>query len=543
MNEWGNESYLSYLQLPNIMLMYKWFLLLLPLSAFSHQPAYDILIRNGKIIDGTGNGWYYGSVAVKDGKIVKAGRAILDSAASVVIDATGLIVAPGFIDVHTHIEGDEDKDPTAASFIYDGVTTVVAGNCGASNTDIGKYLGWLDSLRLSVNVATLIGHNDVRKAVMGRANRDATPQEMLQMEALVDKAMQEGAVGLSTGLIYIPGTYTQTPEIIALAKIASKYRGVYATHMRDEGDSVVSAINEAITIGREAGIPVEISHFKLSGQQNWGRSKETVKMVQAARANGVDVTIDQYPYTASSTSISTLLPDEVLADGHDSIRARLQNEDIKKDVIAYMLKRLKKRKLKHFSYAVVTSHKADSSYNGKSIEAINLMKGRKHKAKYEAETVVDIMLNGGAGAVFHGMGEEDVKRIMQYPFGMFASDASIRVWGEGMPHPRGYGTNARVLAKYVREEKIISLEEAIRRMASLPAQKFQLQGRGLIKEGMFADIVIFDEHTVQDMATFEKPHAYSKGFKYVIVNGKITVGQGKHTGIRNGKALYGPGKR
>lgn len=266
-------------------------------------------------------------------------------------------------------------------------------------------------------------------------------------------------------------------------------------------------------------------------------------MVQAARANGVDVTIDQYPYTASSTSISTLLPDEVLADGQDSIKARLQNEVVKKEVIAYMLKRLKKRKLRHFSYAVVTSHKADSSYNGKSIEAINLMKGRKHKAKYEAETVIDIMLNGGAGAVFHGMGEEDVQRIMQYPFGMFASDASIRIWGEGMPHPRGYGTNAKVLARYVREEKIISLEEAIRRMTSLPAQKFQLQGRGLIKEGMFADVVIFDEHAVQDMATFEKPHAYSKGFKYVIVNGKLTVNGEKHTGIRNGKVLYGPGKR
>ncbi|HRP57124.1 amidohydrolase family protein, partial [Agriterribacter sp.] len=361
--------------------MYKWFLFLLPFSAFAQQPAYDILIHNGKIIDGTGNSWYYGDVAVRDGKIVKAGRAILNSTASVVIDATGLIVAPGFIDVHTHIEGDEDKDPTAASFIYDGVTTVVAGNCGASHTDTGKYLAWLDSLRLSVNVATLIGHNDVRKTVMGRANRDATPQEMQQMEAMVNKAMQDGAVGLSTGLIYIPGTYTKTPEIIALAKIASKYRGIYATHMRDEGDSVVSAINEAITIGREAGIPVEISHFKLSGQQNWGRSRETVQMVKAARANGVDVTIDQYPYTASSTSISTLLPDEVLSDGQDSIRARLQNEAIKKDVIAYMLKRLKKRKLKHFSYAVVTSHKADSSYNGKSIEAINLMKGRKHKAK------------------------------------------------------------------------------------------------------------------------------------------------------------------
>lgn len=522
--------------------MYKWFLLLLPLPVFSQQPVYDILIRNGKIIDGTGNSWYYGNVAVKDGNIVKAGREMIEGTASMVIDATGLIVAPGFIDVHTHIEGNESKDPTAANFIYDGVTTVVTGNCGESNTDIGNYLSRIDSLHLSINVATLVGHNDVRKAVMGDANRDALPQELLQMEKIVQQAMKDGAVGLSTGLIYIPGTYSKTPEIIALAKVASKYKGVYATHMRDEGDSVVNAINEAITIGREARIPVEISHFKLSGQQNWGRSKETVQMVKAARENGVEVTIDQYPYTASSTSISTLLPDEVLADGQDSIIARLQNEVIRKEVIAYMLKRLKKRKLKHFSYAVVTSHSADSSFNGKSIEAINLMKGRKHKAKYEAETVMDIMLHGGAGAVFHGMGEEDVQRIMQYPFCMFASDASIRIWGEGMPHPRGYGTNARVLAKYVREEKIISLEEAIRRMTSLPAQKFQLQGRGLIKEGMFADMVVFDENAVQDMATFEKPHAYSKGFKYVVVNGRITVDVGKHTGIRNGSALFGPGR-
>lgn len=522
--------------------MYRLFFLLLPLSAFSQQPDYDILIRNGKIIDGAGNNWYYGSVAIKDGKIADVGRTVAGTAATT-IDATGLIIAPGFIDVHTHIEGDEEKDPTAASFIYDGVTTVIAGNCGASNTDIGKYLSWIDSLHLSVNVATLIGHNDVRKTVMGRANRNASPEEMRQMESLVARAMQDGAVGMSTGLIYIPGTYTQTPEIVALAKVVFQYKGIYATHMRDEGDSVAKAINEAISIGREANVPVQISHFKLSGQQNWGRSKETLQMVETARQQGVDVTIDQYPYTASSTSISTLLPDEILADGQDSIIARLQNDVTKKYVIDYMLKRLKKRKLKHFSYAVVASYRADSSYDGKSIETINLMKGRKHKAKHEAETVIDIMLNGGAGAVFHGMSEEDVKRIMQYPFNMFASDASIRIWNAGKPHPRGYGTNARVLAKYVRDEKVISLEEAIRRMTSLPAQKFQLQQRGLIKPGMAADIVIFDEQTVQDMATFESPHAYSRGFIYVMVNGKITVDQGKHNGTRNGTALYGPGKQ
>lgn len=520
----------------------KWLvaLVLLPLLSSSQNNSCDILIRNGKILDGTGNSWYYGDVAVTGGKIVQTGRD-LQVRAKKTIDATGLVVAPGFIDVHTHIEEDEAKQPTADNFIYDGVTTVITGNCGSSTTEVGNYLRWIDSFRLSINVATLIGHNDVRKAVMGRANRTATPEEMKRMEAIVEKAMQEGAAGLSTGLIYIPGTYTRTPEIVDLAKVAARYHGVYATHMRDEGDSVAFAIEEALTIGREAQIPVEISHFKLSGQQNWGRSRQTVAMIDAARKQGIEVTIDQYPYTASSTSISTLIPDEILADGQDSIRARLQRPAVRKYVISSMLKRLKKRKLKHFSYAVVAWHAADTAYNGKSIEQINLMKGRKHRAEAEAQTVIDLMIAGGASAVFHGMSEEDIMRIMQYPFNMFASDASIRVWNAGTPHPRGYGTNARVLARYVRDEKLISLEEAVRRMTSLPAQKFQLHDRGLIREGMAADIVIFNEAEVQDLSTYEKPHAYSKGFYYVIVNGRLTVENGMHTGARNGKALYGPG--
>ena len=511
-------------------------LLLLPFLATAQEP-FDILIKNGKIIDGSGNNWYYSDLAIKNGKIVQIAREIKSGTAKKIIDAKGMIVAPGFIDVHTHLEEDESKDPETKSFIYDGVTTCITGNCGSSNIDIAQYLNWLDSLKLSINVATLAGHNDIRKSVMGRANRDASAEEMKKMETIMQKAMQDGAVGLSTGLIYIPGTYTKTPEIVSLAKIAAQYNGVYATHMRDEGDSITYAIEEALTIGREAKIPVEISHFKCSGQHNWGRSKETIPMVEAARREGIEVTIDQYPYTASSTSISTLLPDEVLADGQDSIRARLQRPAIRKQVTDHILARLKKRKLKHLSYAVVANYSPDTSYNGKSIEAINLMKGRKHKARYEAETVMDLMMNGGASAVFHGMSEEDVKNIMRYPFNMFASDASIRVLGAGMPHPRGYGTNARVLSKYVREEKVISLEEAIRRMTSLPAQKFQLKDRGLIREGMAADIVIFNENEVKDISTFEKPHAYSKGFYFVLVNGVLTVDQQQHTGARAGKAL------
>lgn len=515
-------------------------LLILPLRLFSQPASCDILIKHGKIIDGTGNSWYYGDVAIKDGKILAIGRD-LSYSASKLIDATGLIVSPGFIDVHTHLEGDEKKDPNATNFILDGVTTCITGNCGTSNTDIGAYLRFIDSLKLSINVASLIGHNDVREKVMGRANRDATPVEMQAMKDMVDKGMRDGAVGFSTGLIYIPGTYTKTPEIVELAKVAAKYHGVYTTHMRNEGDSVTDAIKEALTVARDAMIPIEISHFKLSGQQNWGRSRETVPMIEAARKEGIEVTIDQYPYTASSTTISTLIPDEILAGTQDSINARLMKPGIRKYVVTYMLKKLAKRKLRHFSYAVVAYFEADTLYDGKSIEQINLMKGRKHTAANEAQTVIDIVMQGGASAVFHGMSEEDIKRIMRYPFNMFACDATIRQFGVGVPHPRGYGTNARVLAEYVRDQHVITLEEAIRRMTSLPAQKFQLRGRGLLAPSYAADVVIFDENRVQDVSTYDHPHAYSRGFKYVIVNGQLTVENEKHLGIRAGRALYGPG--
>ncbi len=514
----------------------KAYLLLLFFPLFLSAQQADVLIKNGKILDGTGNSWFYGDLAVRNGKIIAIGK-LSAWTATKNIDAKGLVVAPGFIDVHTHIEGDEKKNPTADNFIYDGVTTVITGNCGLGEVKIGRYFSMLDSLKTSINVASLVGHNDVRKAVMGSANRDPDETEMKKMEAIVEQAMKDGAVGLSTGLIYIPGTYSKTEEIVRLAKVAAKYNGVYASHMRDEADSVTQAIEEALHIGREAHIPVEISHFKLSGQQNWGRSSETLPMIIAARNEGLDVTIDQYPYTASSTSLSTLLPDWVLADGQDSIKARLARPAVRKEVTAYMLKKLKKRKLRNFSYPVVASFRADSTLNGKSIEEVNLMKGKKHNATQEAETIIEMMEQGGAGMVFHGMSDEDVKAIMRYPFNMFASDASIRIYGSGNPHPRGYGTNARVLSKYVRDEKVISLEEAIRRMTSLPAQKFQLKDRGLLREGYAADIVIFDEQKVQDQSTYNKPHQYTTGFAYVLVNGAITVEEGKHNGTRAGTTL------
>lgn len=521
--------------------MKKLFTAFVLLSAYA-LPAqtYDVLIKNGKIIDGSGNSWYYGDVGIWNGKIYAIGK--LQSAKAVrTLDATGLVVAPGFIDVHAHIEGDELENPTADNFIFDGVTTVVTGNCGGSNVDMKSYFQRLDSIGMSVNVASLIGHNSVRRAVMGDAQRDPSAAEQQQMEQLVERAMKEGAVGLSTGLIYVPGTYSKTPEVIGLGKAASKYHGVYASHIRNEGDRVTEAVEEAINIGRQANMPVQISHFKVTYKPNWGRSAGTLGQVEQARQQGIDVTIDQYPYVASSTTLDTTVPEWAFSGGRDSLYARLDTPDIRARIKKEMVDGLKKKALKNYSYAVVARYNPDATYNGKNISEINLLKGRKARPEEEAETILELIKSGRVQMVYFSMDEGDLQRIMKYPFSMIASDAGIVTFGKNMPHPRAYGTNARVLGMYVREKKVIILEEAIRRMTSLPAQKFQLRNRGLLREGMAADIVVFDETRVADLATFQQPHAYSQGFNYVIVNGQMVVDEGKHTKTLPGKGLRGPG--
>jgi N-acyl-D-amino-acid deacylase len=515
---------------------YRLLLLAVFLSPYLFAQNADYIIRNGKMMDGTGNQWQFKNIAITGNKIVAIGN-LANWKATTEIDAKGLIVAPGFIDVHAHIEGSEVKNPLATNFIYDGVTTVITGNCGGSADNMKTYFDYIDSLGVSLNVAALMGHNNIRKQVMGTANRHATEEELQKMEAIADKAMKDGAVGMSTGLIYIPGTFAPTDEVVRLAKVVAQNGGVYASHIRNEEDKVAEAVNEAIAIGREAKLPVEISHFKVNGQNNWGRSDETLNLVKNARLEGIDVTIDQYPYTASSTNLGILLPDWVLADGQDSILARLKNPAIRAKVKAHSIDMITRRGLKHFDYAFVANFKADTNYNGKNIREINLLRGGKDNALAQAETIVQMMELGGAQMVYHGMGDKDVKNIMAYPFNMAASDAGIAVVGVSRPHPRAYGTNARVLGKYVREEKVMSLEEAIRRMTSLPADKFNIKQRGLIKEGFMADIVVFDENEVTDMATFENPHQFSKGFKYVFVNGGLTVDNGVHNGARKGIAI------
>lgn len=500
-----------------------------------------ILIKNGRILDGTGNTWYYSDVYISNGTIQKIGKNI-NSPAELLIDAAGQIVAPGFIDVHAHIEGGIQSKPTADNYLFDGVTTVVTGNCGNSMENLNNFFKRLDSLGISMNVASLVGHNTVRNIVMKMENRPPTEQEQVQMEKLVEEGMKAGAVGLSTGLIYVPGTYARTEEIIGLAKQSAKYGGLYVSHIRDENDSVHVAINEAIRIGKEAQIPVEISHFKITGKSNWGSSVNTLWQIESARREGIDVTIDQYPYTASSTNLHTRIPSWALAGGNDSLHLRLQSPGIKQQIIDEMIVELQKNRFPDFSFAVVAYCSHDTSLNGLDINKINLKWNRPNTLQSQAETLLEIADRGGAQMIYHQMSEEDVRNIMRSPYSMIGADGGVQVFGRGVPHPRSYGTNARVLGKYVREEKIITLEEAIRRMTSLPAQKFGFKDRGLLREGYKADLVIFNPETVTDKATYDRPHAYSSGFSNVIVNGKVVINKDGHTGAKAGRVIWGPGK-
>lgn len=505
----------------------------------SEVVTYDLLITNGRVVDGTGNPWFRADVAVRDGRIARIGH-IDPAQARKVIDAHGAIVAPGFIDVHTHVESIY-KQPDAENFIRMGVTSLVTGNCGTSETNIKEFLGRIKEQPLAVNLATLIAHGSVRSRVMGLDNRQPTPEELRKMEALVEEAMKDGAVGLSTGLIYVPGVYAKTDEIVALARVAARYHGLYATHMRNEGTEVLDAIRESIGIGEQAGLPVEISHFKISAQKLWGRSDETLGLVREARKRGLVVTVDQYAYTASSTSLDVRLPDWALAGGREEGKKRLADKDTRERIVNQMKEGLQKSGFKDYDFAVVASYAPNPSFNGKSIKEITKeVKGR-DDLDSQIEQIFDMYAAGGAGMVYHGMSEEDVERIMREPFTMIASDSSVRRLGEGVPHPRGYGNNARILGHYVRELHLLTLEDAVRKMTSLPAQTFNLRDRGILREGFAADIVIFDDERVADRATYNQPHQYATGINYVFVNGQIVLENGEMTKARPGVALLGPG--
>ncbi|MBL8296133.1 MAG: D-aminoacylase [Bryobacterales bacterium] len=512
------------------------FSLILLATACALAADFDLLIRDARIVDGSGNPWYRASVGILNGRIAAVGT-LANVTATRTIDARNRVLSPGFIDVHTHVEGTVDKVPRGDNYLLDGVTTMVTGNCGGSRLELAQWFRQLEEQKLGLNLATLIGHNTVRSKVMGTANRKATPEEIESMQALVDQAMRDGAVGFSTGLIYIPGTYSETSEVVALAKAAARHAGVYASHMRDEGERITEAIDEAVQVGRQAGMPVQISHFKIDNKKLWGASVKSIEQVERYRREGVDVVVDQYPYDHSSTNLGITLPSWALADGREAILERLRTPDTRRRIKKEMLELLANKGRADYSYATVASFEADRSLEGKTISAINKEKGRPATIESEAETILQLIETAMPGMVYHSMGMEDVERILRYPNTAVASDGGIREFGVGMPHPRSYGTNARVLAEFVRVRGTITLEDAIRRMTSLPARTFRFRDRGLIMPGMAADLLLFDPARVTDKATYQQPHQYTEGFDYVLVNGVVMVDEGKLTEARGGQVL------
>jgi N-acyl-D-amino-acid deacylase len=491
--------------------------LLLLLLAFLN-PGYDLLIRGGTVIDGSGSPAFRADVAIQDGKIVKVGD-LSGANAARVIDAAGLVVAPGFIDVHTHAD-ELAENPRAENYLRMGVTTVVAGNCGASALRIGEALSAIRQAGPSINYATLIGHNTIREAVMGEERRAPTPAEMEKMKALVAQGMKEGAVGFSTGLQYTPGTWADPSEITELARVACAAGGLYASHMRNEGTEIEKSVAETIAVGESAGCRVEISHLKIDSPRNWGMGTKALALIDAARARGLDVRADQYAYTAAASTLSIRFPDWVLEGGQEEVRKRLDDPPTWAKVRDGMRELLAARGFQDLSFAVVASYLPDPKLQGLSMKEVAVRLKGNDSADAQFEAARDMLRSGGAGMVYHLMSEEDISTILKHPQVAVASDGALPIFGKDATHPRAYGNNARVLGLYVREQKAIALEEAIRKMTGLPAAHFHLSGRGLIQEGYAADLVLFDPAKVGDAATFEKPHAYANGFQYVLVNGE-----------------------
>lgn len=504
----------------------------------------DLLIRNARVVDGTGSPWFVSDVAVDDGQILAVGPN-LDMEAAEVIDAAGRMITPGFIDVHVHVESSDrraglERIPRADNFILDGVTTIITGNCGGSETDLVAYRNRLQGL--GINVATFIGHNSVRSQVMGTDDRAPSEEEMQAMESVVAQAMQDGAVGLSTGLLYVPGTYAETEEVVRLAKVAAQYGGVYASHIREQGAKLHESISEAVQIGQEAGTPVQISHLKIKGRTRWGQIGDAISLIDGFREQGVDVVVDAYPYERASTNLGVNLPRWAVAGGARAIAERINDRETRARIVDGMKAMLADGGYPDYSFATVAQYAPNPELNGMTISEINTFLGRASTVDNEIDTILEMMLDGGAegysqGAsmVYHYMSVDDVDTIFRYPNAAVASDGGIVEIGRGMPHPRSYGTNARVFADFVRDRGILTVEDAVRRMTSLPARTFGFNNRGLIRPGMIADLVMFDPDRVQDMATFTDPHNYSEGFDYVIVNGVPVVAEGQITDARPGE--------
>ena len=506
--------------------------------ALSQQPRFDILITGGSILDGTGSPPRRADIAIKGDRIAAiSATPIPRMQAARVIDATGKTVTPGFIDMHAHLDP-LLRLPLAESALRQGVTTGLGGPDGGSPLPLAPYLDSARRLKTGINVAFLVGHNDIRRSVMGMSDKAPTEDQLTRMKALVAKAMRDGAFGISTGLLYLPGTYSTIDEVVELSRVAADSGGIYTSHLRKEGLGLLEGVAEALEIGRRARIPVVLTHHKAVGKLMWGKSAVTLAMVDSAIKAGTDVSIDQYPYTATHTNIRVLIPSWALADGNSEFERRLAVPALRDSIIRGIVDNILNDRgggdLSRVQFARVTW---DTSLEGKTLADLAQRRGLQRTPENGALLVLEVMKQGGANAIYHVLDEGDVRRIMTSPHTMIASDGRLSQPGEGHPHPRAYGTFPRVLGEYVREQKLMPLETAVYKMTGKPAKRLKLRDRGVLRVGAFADVVVFDARTVKDQATFANPHQYPVGIETVIVNGSLAVDAGKPTGARPGRVL------
>jgi N-acyl-D-amino-acid deacylase len=518
-----------------------WVSFFLPASA--QIPTYDLVLRNARIVDGSGGPAYRGDVALHGDAIAQIASSIPDSAKRV-IDVGGQVLAPGFIDVHTHVlRHGIFEHPTADNYVRQGVTSVIEGPDGHSPVPLAPLLKRLTALPKSLNIGTFIGQGSVRTAVMGQVNRPASREELDKMRSLVERGMRDGAFGLSSGLEYVPGTFTPFAEIVELAKVAGRLGGHYQSHIRNQGGRVVEAVREAIAVGEQGGLPTQVTHHVIS-QKNSGKSVETLRLIDEARARGVDATIDQFPYDASGGRL--LLPTWALEGGRESVLKRIRDPVLRTKIKTEVARIFRLQGGRDYLAKIVISHcQWDETLAGKTLADVARLHGKNAGPEDGAEAALWIAEQGDCEKVVrNAWSEADIVRILKHPATMIASDGQIPAElgdpNAGPTHPRSYGTFARVLGVYVRERKIITLEEAVRKMSSFPAQRLGLRDRGLIRTGMKADLVVFDPARVRDSATYDKPHQYAEGIPIVIVNGEIIFENGITTASRPGKVLYGP---
>lgn len=512
-------------------------------AAVRAQPAanarYDVVLRGGTVVDGSGGPRFRADVAVRGGRIVRVDPAgIPADQGARVLNARGLVVAPGFVDNHAHVATDIARMPLAENFLRQGVTTILASlHAQDEPWPLDAYAA---SLRAAPNVGFFAGHSWIRARVLGLANRAATPTELAHMRALVDSSMRQGALGLATGLEYVPANYASTEEVVALAAGAARHGGIYFTHLRDEGPALLPAVREAIRVAREAGLPAQINHLKASGAAQFGASRLALALLDSARAAGVDISADVYPYTAFSTISDVLFPQWALADGPQAFARRAADPATRARIEREMRAIFPQQAGRDLASVQFREIPADRRYDGRTLADYVRARGRPPTIAEGVRALVDLQRAGGFIGIFHAMDEGDVVRILRHPWTTVDSDGDLVGYGRGFPHPRSYGAFPRVLARYVRERRVLTLEEAVRKMTSSAAEHVGQRERGLVRAGFYADLVAFDAAGVRDLATYTDPHRFPVGVVHVLVNGVPVVRDGALTGERPGRVLRGP---